>query len=298
MNKSPNQLSNPQNSTRIDPSHHKLFIGGLPPNTIAEDIKSILSKKTQIFEIVLKLRANSNKCIGHGYVTTSKEGAEKLLAIESFDYDKRKVKIAPYRDGSRLKKYRKELSRRRIFIKNLPVGVKVEQISGYFKRYGPIESCYLRGEPRSHLRIAVLIFNKKISALKVQEDYRFQELNFEEILGVDLSKPVYVGFQFFMPQKQIGVENHQEGFESNESSRSTLDHRFVEMFSRKPGQMGFDYTTDNLENYVFCFEGQLVKEDYQLVTYDAINSGYIETLGMLDGIFSSDKKEKIDSGYH
>lgn len=268
MISSSHNLSYPLVKSSTDVNMQKLFVGGLPPDSKAEDIKSILSTRTQIYEVVLKRRPKNDKCIGHGYIVTSKKGAEDLLRLQSFKYRKRKVKIAPYQDGNKLEQFRKEVSRRRVFIKNLPNDIKADQISEYFKEYGEIESCYMRGEPKSNLKIAVLIFKQKISALKVYEDYRFGELDFEEILKRKMEKNVYVGFRFFIVRASPNMENNQKGLESSEEmSRGVLSQEAMELLLKKPGQIGFDYVTDNPRGTFFSYNSSLRRSKYHLVRH-------------------------------
>lgn len=252
MNNSEQSRNSTKSNTKTR-NQYKLFVGGLPAETTSEDLKSFLSEKAEVFEVVLKLRTNKKKCLGHGVVTTSKEGAEKLLAVAQFEYGNRIVKLAPYREGSELTEFRKELTRRRIFIKNLPEDTNIDFISSHFISYGLIESCYLRGEPSTDLKIAVMIFKNKFSALRVYQDYRFGILNFQEILRRNLENSIYVGFRF-SELRDLAHRDSVEGDRmSGVSGRSVLSHRIIEFFSKKPGTLGFDYTTGNSRNYVFRY---------------------------------------------
>lgn len=238
------------NNTDKKSQNKKLFIGGLPSNSTSEGIKSLLSKKVETLDVVLKLRTNNKKCLGHGIVTTTEQGALKLLSIGQFDYGGRIIKITPFRGGKDLVKFRKELTRRRFFIKNLPEDVKVEDISGHFSRYGPIESCYLRGEPSIDLKIAVLIYKEKRSALMAYQDYRFGKLNFEKILRRYLHESIWMEFRFSDFQNSRKRRNSEETSGSSTEDRTIVSYRQIESFSKKPGHSGFVYSRGNSKNYV------------------------------------------------
>lgn len=244
----------------------KLFLGGLPTESKLEDLEQIISRFAEVSKIELKMRANNKKCLGYGLITASTTQAKKLISLGQIDYRNRKVKITPYREGNELKSFRKELGKRRLFIKNIPKNANSRAISRYFTRYGAVESCYLRGEPSSDLKIAVLIFKNKASALSVYKDFRFGLIDFNRILSSNnLKEKVMMGFQFsdFNDQrKKKGGNSNYHGYSTAQSTPKFKENNkgaygfWKKKFSKiladcRPGDKGFDYSSNRQRQYVF-----------------------------------------------
>lgn len=244
----------------------KIFLGGLPQNSTVEDIREGLSGliPSESFEVEINYRKNKQKCLGSGVILTGQSQAEKLLKKGSISYKGRMVKILPYREGKELLKFREELSRRRVFVKNLPEDVRVQPIARYFRRYGRLESTYLRGEPSSNLKIAVVIFVERSSARLAYEDFRFGKIDFCKILNSKIfEKDIEMAFNFsdFKYKKEKRYPRRKKNMKKKFEKKSLMKALKVKSIpipkSReqkilsisRPGTDGFCYSTDNKREY-------------------------------------------------
>lgn len=222
----------------------KFFIGGLPANSCKKELLELLSPIAKIIEIEFRLRPNKKKCLGHGLITTTEEGANNLKKLRFFKYKGRKIFLSPHLRGKELIKFQQELTRRRLFFKNLPKDTDSEKFEHHFKKYGEIETFYTRGEPNSEMKIGVLIYIEKSSALKAYEAYRFGNIDFKKILGREWNKEILAAYKF----KELKFR-----LSSNVAKRkeSTGEMRFANEI--KPGRKGYKYPGFRLwrEN-LFC----------------------------------------------
>lgn len=260
------ELKNTQQQAKKTTKTSKIFLGGLPQDSNVEELQEMLSKLTaSSFNIEIKCRKNRKKCLGSGVIRTGEAEAKKLIEKGSLLYKGRKVKILPYREGKELLKFREQLQRRRIFVKNMPEDVRVETITRYFLRYGPLESVYLRGEPSSNLKIAVVIFVEKHSARKTYQDFRFGRINFKKILNSKkMKKKIQVAFCFSdfklkksaLYKRNLSKKNY---FEKNNlmkalgAIKNPGESGDKILSISRPGTKGFCYKTDTERQYQFRF---------------------------------------------
>lgn len=235
----------------------KIFLGGLPSNSKVEEISALLSSYAEILKIDFKHRTNKTKCLGHGILSTPEKGAKVLLKLGSFDYKGRTISLTPHLEGEELVKFREELTKRRFFIKNLPEDTVIENLIRYFGKYGEIETCYLRGEPSSSLKICVVIFKNKIPTLKAYEKYRFGEINFLKLLKKKkILKKIYVA-RYFSEFKM----NDTDTLHKNKNNCERQNHRrrssFLSYYNKKPGKIGYDYRTGNSLNYALITQSNI-----------------------------------------
>ena len=150
----------------------KLFIGGLPKDSTEAELYEILRQHATIINIELKRRKNkrSQKCLGHGILTTDLQGSHSLLQLRKFVYRGRIVAISPYLTGDDLETYKRTFSQRRLFVKGVPLRYSERNLRDVFKGYGALETCYFRQEPESPDRLGVVIFKEASSATRAFND--------------------------------------------------------------------------------------------------------------------------------
>lgn len=238
-----------QNATTSTLATTKIFLGGLPSSSKFDTLKEVIEKYAEVLSIEFKTRKNSQKCLGHAVVTLKNNASDVLKNLNHFVYQERKVKITPYFTGKKLKKFRRRLRKKRIYLKNLPEKVTLDHLKGFFEIHcGKIESFYLRGEPSNKLKIGVMIFLEKGSALKAYQMYRFGEIDFEQILKLKLKKQMGLGFGFKEFKSKGGEISREEG--SGCSKRRMLKEMLKSVSLVRPGRRGYKYKGDEKSSYV------------------------------------------------
>lgn len=254
--------SGQKKNTKLNESKVKVFMGGLPTSCCNKEIEHLLSKlsDTKDIQVSLKLRSNKRKCLGSGIAKMDRATALTLTKIGSFFYKQRKVRMMMHREGAELKQFREQLTKRRLFIKNFPKDINVKKLQEYFEKYGKLESVYLRGEPGSELKVAVVIFEKKSSARLLYQDYRFGKICFKAILGKQFRRRVAMGFRFI--DLKIGHGNCGQLRNEIDLVRPVTrsgdpcqqlnsEEQRIEMIlsCSRPGKKAYDYNIDNDEEY-------------------------------------------------
>lgn len=238
------QISQPERPTT------KIFLGGLPATSEYESLKKAIEKYAEVLDIEFKTRKNSQKCLGHAVVTLKNNTSEVLKNLSHFIYQERRVKITPFFTGKKLKKFRKRLRKKRLYLKNLPPNANLALLKKFFEENcGKIESFYLRGEPSTTLKIGVVIFLEKGSALMAYQKFRFGEIDFEKILGLNLKKKMSLGFGFKEFKKSKNDNNGSE-HTSDDMKRQMLTETEKNVTSVVPGRRGFRYERKQRASYV------------------------------------------------
>lgn len=132
----------------------KLFIGLLPASITKEKLFDYFSGYGSVLEIWFAKNLEGF-CKGHGYVTMSTpQGALRILehAPTQHVVNGRTIFVKPFLSGAHLKLQRINISRKRVYITNIPFSVTNFEIKIAFKVFGSVESAYritsMSGEKR------------------------------------------------------------------------------------------------------------------------------------------------------
>ena len=181
--------SNQKQTSSLSPSgpQVKIFMASLPYDITQETLRAILPSHVKIFDIEFKKRnklgdsnssnssdsseRNSKKSnLGFGTLTTNSKGAEYLLQIEQIKVGDRPIRFLEHLSGEKLKHFQQKLGLKKIFVRGLTKGMTPSLLDNIFSRFGLVESCYFRKEPRNTHNIGVVIF-KHVNACNAALDY-------------------------------------------------------------------------------------------------------------------------------
>lgn len=168
LQKEQNSVQNETNSSTNSPTDLvEIFIGGLPNGTKDEELLALLTKHTEIEELNVKRRNNkkTKKCLGYGIAVVKPENSEKLINLRYLNYNNRRISLTKNLKGEELKEFQKKFTKRRLFIKDLPTYTDDLFLVKTFSKFGELDSYYIRGQPGSELKLGVIIFKEKKSAL-------------------------------------------------------------------------------------------------------------------------------------
>lgn len=167
MDKNINQKSKKMLNDMNTQDQTEIFIGGLPNNTDDESLSELLSRYTKINELNVKRRNNkkTKKCLGYAIAKVDQSKAHKLIEVAYLNYKDRRISLTKNLKGKELEDFQKKFAKRRLFIKDLPKDTEPEFLQKTFSRFGPLDSFYIRGQPGTDLKLGVVIFKERKSAL-------------------------------------------------------------------------------------------------------------------------------------
>ena len=145
----------------------KVFVGNVPFKCTKEEFVESFKNLTGFVDADVSKRYKSEDTRGFGFVSfSSKDAADKLLAMEEMNFNDRVLRFSEY--SSRVKEPRKNL----VFVRNVPTTVDVENLKSTFSSYGEVKDCVLNtnklsGEPSG---TCVVEFTETDSMLKVLND--------------------------------------------------------------------------------------------------------------------------------
>lgn len=145
----------------------EVFIGGLPNDTVDADLLNLLSKHAKIVELNVKRRNNkkNKKCLGYAISKIEEKEAQNLIQLRYITYNNRRISLTKNLKGKELEEFQKRFAKRRLFIKDLPENTKPEFLKRTFSKFGALDSFYVRGQPGTKLKLGVVIFKERKSAL-------------------------------------------------------------------------------------------------------------------------------------
>lgn len=250
-------------------TYTEIFIGGLPNNTKDEELRSVLSKYAEVKELKVKRRNNKskNKCLGYAIAKVGQNQVQQLINLRYLTYKNRKISLTKNLKGKELEDFQKKFAKRRLFIKDLPKDAEAKFLETTFSKFGHLDSFYIRGQPGTELKLGVVIFQEKKSALaafhysmnnmieelknlstKVEFDYR-QVRKHKESEGSEKvkeekkdensekkSSPVF-------DRKQMSSMNRSKIFKPKDKKEKNFKHWM------KPGMKSFKYSDFSVGHY-------------------------------------------------
>jgi RNA recognition motif-containing protein len=131
----------------------RLYLGGLPPKTTPQQIRSCFSQLGELTKIEIPQKFKKRVCKGFANVTVElkkswlklypqrKDLVEAIIAMP-FEIDNRQIFVSKYLKGNKLKKKRKEISEKRVFISGIPTQVTDTDLALHFSKFGRVQSAY------------------------------------------------------------------------------------------------------------------------------------------------------------
>ena len=175
---------------------YKLFLAGIAYNFTDEQVLAFFSKRfNSVFNVdLVKQKGSSGLNRGCGFLElTSKEEMETILDTEFFYLKERRFSAKKYKKGKELKKYKKSLEKRRLFVHNVDSRTTNDELISFFSSLAPIENAYLidreiysiqssNGEINPNLRYGYVVMRKVKDAERLLKRKYFQIGDYEAIL--------------------------------------------------------------------------------------------------------------------
>jgi RNA recognition motif-containing protein len=192
----------------IKQGEKRLFIGGLQHSVKHEDLLSFLRKYGQVKELILPKKAGSNKCLGYGNFICDAATAERFINGMPLKFQKKKLSFKTFLSGQQLNSHLQDFNSKRVFIKNLPKGMKVKELKKNLKKVGKFSSVYIRSVSRYFDSVGVVMFQTEQKA-----KFFCKKLNSieEGILG-----RLEASHQYFDDKSKEGTNNYKEIQQGNE----------------------------------------------------------------------------------
>lgn len=122
---------------------YKVYVGCLPASCTAEQLSQFFSFFGQIADTKVSKKSGSKLCSGNGTFTClSKLTFDSIVAIREFNFFGRTVFCEGKLTGDELLLKNQILSRRRIFVSNLPTNLSDRQIEESMKVFGLVQNGY------------------------------------------------------------------------------------------------------------------------------------------------------------
>lgn len=239
----------------------EVFIGGLPNNTADEDLLELLSKHAEIAELKVKRRNNkkNKKCLGYAIARVKQDQAQNLIQLRYVTYNNRRISLTKNLQGKELEEFQRRFAKRRLFIKDLPENTEADFLKKTFSKFGPLDSFYVRGQPGTELKLGVVIFKEKKSALAAFHFSMNQMIKELKKLGTK------VEFDYREMKKECAKKVAGAGQNNRKSKPPTIDRKqFQKMLLKtnprkkkwkkahhwvKPGMKNFDYLDFEIGHY-------------------------------------------------
>lgn len=232
MNSNMQSFSLSKNNTK------KLFIGSLPPLTTNKDIRCYFSSMAiPVIDIKLSFDYNHKICKGFGFVEIPSDTDIELFLKQEHIILGRKVSCEAYLSGKQLQQRKEILSKRKVFVTNLPDYMSNFQLKRLFAQFGEVEHAYrsLRHGQKVRMSFGYVIFKNPNSAqwctkqgkLFINNDHGFvyvEEFNSKpkEFLNHDLQNQNMAGHSGLGDRRRIFHFNQRSGV--NESFEAASRH--------------------------------------------------------------------------
>ena len=119
----------------------KFYLGSLPGNAKKGIIRTHFSKYGLVSEVNLVKHKKTKKCSGFGFITMSPYEGSGLFSSKHKIMG-RIIKLEQYLSGNKLKTHTTANHKRRLFVTNLNLQVRDENLTNFFSKFGELESAY------------------------------------------------------------------------------------------------------------------------------------------------------------
>lgn len=131
-------------SEKTTPTTKKIFLGGLPAGCKRRDILNAFKSYGTIQTVNLIKDMKTYLCKGFGDISIRFESKRKFAIFlkQEFFMRGRKIYVEEFLEGNKLEKKNSQLYEKRVFIKDLPVGITDAELFGIFSQFGKVQSAY------------------------------------------------------------------------------------------------------------------------------------------------------------
>ena len=151
---------------------YRLYLGSIPGNLGQEELLGVLSSMVTVQNIRL-FTGNSpseSKNKGYAYIKVSSNHDMQLLLDNPPVIGGRRLKVQVYKDGVEREIQQEQCYRRRLYISNLPLNCRDDEIHRFFEeRFGAVESAYRvkQMSTKSRMSYGYVTFHNEEDAAKV-----------------------------------------------------------------------------------------------------------------------------------
>ena len=164
-----------QESTNLEKTSFKIFIGCIPGNAKEEEVRKVFSAyEPHITHLHLERRKN-NKCSGYGHLQVSSERVYRAVLGAKHTLGHRNLSVLPFLEKHDLIQSQLKFNKRRIVVAQLPHEVTDRQLVEHFKRFGDIEKGFVVKNVKDQdlLPYGHIIFRTEEAALKARKTEHF-----------------------------------------------------------------------------------------------------------------------------
>ena len=125
---------------------HKVFLAGVAFDCPEQDLLDFFQRRYKSVKKIDLIKQRKNKQLNKGCGFMELEDPEEvadLLGKARFRLRGREFQVKKYKKGEELKKFKKDLNRRRLFIQNVDKGVDNGTLRGFFESFVDLEDAYL-----------------------------------------------------------------------------------------------------------------------------------------------------------
>lgn len=133
------------NFANASASNASVFVGGIPGNITAEDVKSYFSAFGQVSEVNIPSK-KENPLLNNGYCFvrfSSNTTADYVISLRDHYIGKRRVTCKSFLAGNHLSSEISSSNDRKLFVKFIPAWVTEQIFKEYFEQFGDLESYYM-----------------------------------------------------------------------------------------------------------------------------------------------------------
>lgn len=132
---------------------YKVYVGCLPASCTSEQLAAFFSRFGPIEDTKVTRKAGSKLCSGNGtFGCKDRSTYDQIISVREFDFYGRNIFCEGKLSGGELLLKNQSLSRRRIFVSNLPSDATDQDIEDAMRVFGPVQNGYriktLNNKPR------------------------------------------------------------------------------------------------------------------------------------------------------
>lgn len=132
---------------------YKVYVGCLPASCTAEQLSELFSRYGTVVDAKVSRKPGSKLCSGNGtFACSDKASFDAIIAKRTFDLNGRVVFCEGKLTGEELILKNQLLSRKRVYLSNLPSNVTDQEIEDSMRAFGPVQNGYriksLANKPR------------------------------------------------------------------------------------------------------------------------------------------------------
>ena len=119
-----------------------IFVGGIPLATSRQEVEAHFEKYGQVAKVSIAYNKKTKQPRGYAYLTMSSESAVARVLSATHTLNGRKVDCQIAAKKSEKKAWKDEQRTRRVFLKNIPPSMTVEDLNQAFSVFGQVRTSY------------------------------------------------------------------------------------------------------------------------------------------------------------